>query len=219
MQARDNPFATERVERLLAFDPTWADTSWESLERRWENLGQRAALTGRHGAGKSTFLDAWKSRLLAKGNEIISLALNSEHSSLSSECWDTIASSTGKTIILDGEEQLSWRQRRKFYHLTKRSSGLLVSRHNPGKLPALIHLDPGFDILQRCVQKLAPLSYVELAPMLPKWWKLHDANTRDVLLRCYDAVGSTSGRSGSTGKSEAELNSAYRPGFSAWIVL
>lgn len=186
--ARHNPFATDRMEHMLAFDPSWANTSWEAIDQQWHLFNQRAAITGRHGAGKTTFLDAWKNRLTANGHEIVSLFLNRDHPSFSAQDWETIKNSSGKIILLDGEEQLDWKDRRAFYQLSKQSAGLLVTRHRKNHLPVLAHLEPDIQILQRCIEKLAPEYHDQLSPHLPKWWKQSKGNTREVLLKCYDVV-------------------------------
>lgn len=188
MNARDNPFATDRVERLLRFRPEWSGTRWKDIDQRWKNLGKRATLTGRHGSGKTTFLGAWQNRLAANGHEIIYLFFNRQDRSPTLAHWQALGDCQGKTILLDGEEQLNWRARMKLYRLARNADGLLVTRHNKGKLPTLLHFDPGIDVLKQCVQTLAPYHADQLSVHLPGWWRTDDGNIREVLLRCYDAV-------------------------------
>ena len=188
MKACENPFATDRVERLLAFRTDWAGTTWEVLEQRWEKLGRRAALTGRHGAGKTTLLAAWMPRLRARGHQVLPFFLNREQPALEAEHWQQLAACPGKIVILDGEEQLSSWQRRKLHRTTRQAAGLLVTRHRPGRLPTLLHLAPPLELLHRCVRRLAPAHYPQLAPHLAGWWRDHRGNLREILLRCYDQV-------------------------------
>lgn len=188
MRARDNPFATDRIERLLTFRPEWMDTSWNNIQHRWQSLDQRAALTGRHGAGKTTFMDAWKTRLTERGHQVVSLFLNREKPTFTTQSWEAVEHCAGKIILLDGEEQLGWRARKKFHQLSQGADGLLVSRHSIGKLPVLLHFDPSIEILENCVKKLAPDHYDQLSPELEAWWQLCNGNIREVLLRCYDEV-------------------------------
>lgn len=192
MQAHDNPFATDRVERVLAFKPEWAGTSWDSLETRWQELNRRATLTGRHGAGKTTFLDAWKNRLSQKhqdDHQILALFLNRESRTLKPESWLALEKCTKKTILLDGEEQLSWFARRKFHYLTRNAHALIITRHRKSSLPCLLHLDPDITTFHRCVQLLAPDHYARLKPDLQVWWYQTHGNIREALLLCYDAMG------------------------------
>lgn len=188
MTARDNPFATDRTERLLYFRPEWMGASMSELTNRWEKLDRRAEILGRHGAGKSTLLATWKQHLESEHQPVIDLFLNRESNGFNEAQWQKIEACHGKTIILDGEEQLSWRQRHRFYQLTKHAVGILVTRHKKGRLPTLCHLDPGIETLHRCIQELAPEHYPSLSPLLPKWWKQYRGNIREILLRCYDEV-------------------------------
>lgn len=189
MLARDNPFATDRVEQILTFNPAWTGHTWIDLDQQWQRLGQRATITGKHGAGKTCFLDAWSDRV--KNNlstPVLRLFLNQEKKNFSHHEWQSLTHCQGKTIILDGEEQLGLRARNKFYRLTQNASGLLVTRHTPGKLPTLAHLDPDIRILHSCIKKLAPDHYAQLSPQLPTLWKNHHANIRHILLECYDQI-------------------------------
>ena len=63
MKAHLNPFAPNRVQRLLPFDPLLAGSSWDSIESDWEQLDRRAAVIGHHGSGKTTFLETFRTRL------------------------------------------------------------------------------------------------------------------------------------------------------------
>ncbi|MCP5536820.1 MAG: hypothetical protein H7A51_11400 [Akkermansiaceae bacterium] len=189
MNARDNPFATDRVERLLAFRPEWSGTDWNTIDGRWKNNNHRGTLTGRHGSGKTTFIDAWKKRLTGQGDHVICFFLNRDQRDLSPGHWQQLENCADSTVILDGEEQLSWLARRRFYQLTSRTSGLLVSRHEGGKLPELLHFDPDLRILRLCIEHLAADHYQQLSPHLVDWWEQTHGNIREVLLRCYDAVG------------------------------
>ena len=188
ISARHNPFATDRVERMLSYHPEWSGTSWQEIDQRWQALNRRAALIGRHGSGKTTFIDAWKARLIDQGCGVTHLFLNRETSRLSGDDWRVLEDGAGNVIILDGEEQLNWSQRRQFYQLTQKAAGLLVTRHRLGKLPPLQHFAPSIEVLHACVRQLAPDCYDQLAPMFPTWWKEDHGNIREILLRCYDQV-------------------------------
>ncbi len=188
MLARDNPFSTQRVERILSFDPQLNGTSWEKIERCWEILDRRASLVAAHGAGKSTFMDAFQIRLEASGHSVLRLFLNQESNKLEKEQWRMLEHSQQQIVMLDGEEQLGHLSRRRFYHLTQCSSGLLISRHKPTKLPQLLVLDPDMNLLVACIERLSPEHLPQLQPMLSGWWVEHDGNIREILLRCYDSV-------------------------------
>lgn len=186
MTACDNPFATDRVERVLAYRPEWMGTSWEEIDNRWQQCGRRAALVGPHGVGKTTFIDAWIRRF--SDQQILRLFLNREKPTLTENSWLALTDVQTKLVVLDGEEQLGWYQRRKFYQMTAEAKGLLVSRHRVGKLPLLMKFNSNIEILHLCVKELAPDYYEQLNPDLSRWWKVYRGNIREILLRCYDAV-------------------------------
>lgn len=194
MSARHNPFATDRVERLLAFQPGWASTVWSEIETRWNKLGCRAAITGRHGSGKTTCLDAWQLRLEQQGRDVQRIFLNRDRRKLAEADWQGLRYCAGKVVLLDGEEQLAWVDRQRLQRLSRSADGLLVSRHRRFSLtglslPVVLHLDPGTEVLRRCVQILAPDQLDLLEPQLKIWWRQEKGNIRQILLRCYDAMG------------------------------
>lgn len=190
MRARDNPFSTTKVEQILRFAPELNGTSWEAIERRWSELAKRASLVGPHGAGKTTFIDAFALRLRENGASIYRIFLNTEKSTISSQQWTELCQCHGNIVVLDGEEQLSLLQRRRFYRLTERASGVLISRHSEGKLPRLLSFQPTIATLETCVRRLAPEHYAELSPYFETWWLQRKGNIREILLRCYDHLAS-----------------------------
>ncbi|MGJ8676228.1 MAG: hypothetical protein ACSHX0_01790 [Akkermansiaceae bacterium] len=193
MQAHQNPFATDRVEKLLRFDPLWSGLTWAEIELRWCGAGYACAVTGRHGAGKTTLLDAWRQRMLRRGENVLSLFLNRQSHGLDDTEWAELADVSQRVVILDGEEQLTYLQRRKFYQLTREAKGLIVTRHRQNHLKTIVHLDPQRNVLDRCVRLVAP-EYVDLLePHLDLWWKEKQGNLREILLCCYDVVSEMDG--------------------------
>ncbi|MEO1856208.1 MAG: hypothetical protein ABGY95_02430, partial [Rubritalea sp.] len=188
MLARDNPFSTHRVEQILSFDPVLSGSSWEEIDGRWVTLRERASLVAPHGAGKSTFMDAFQRRLEDSGHSVLRIFLNQETNKLGAKQWGMLENCSQKIVMLDGEEQLGFFARKRFYRLTQNSLGLLISRHNPTKLPQLLVLEPNIDLLIKCIERLAPKHLSALQPMLDQWWKEQNRNIREILLRCYDAV-------------------------------
>ena len=189
MLARYNPFATDRVERLLTFQPEWSGNTWEELGKKWASQNYRAAITGRHGAGKTCFLNTWATKITdTPQRDPLFIFLNREQPRITGTQWQSLEQCHGRTVILDGEEQLGPYARIKFYRLARTASGILVTRHHQGKLPTLIHLAPDLDMLTRCVKKLAPDHFALLTPLLPAFWQKHKGNIRHCLLECYDQL-------------------------------
>lgn len=186
MLARENPFSTSKVERILRFDPALNGTTWSDIESRWHSLEKRASLIGPHGAGKTTFLDAFAQRLDEEGETVYRLFLNTERRLISNTQWQDLAQSEGKVVLLDGEEQLSFLQRRRFYRLTAHANGVLASRHSKGRFPSLLDFKPTVETLAHCVRQLSPEHYSQLEPHFLTWWKLRNGNIREILLECYD---------------------------------
>jgi len=190
MQADKNPFATDRVERLLSFRPGWAGLTWRQLDNQWREADYRGSITGRHGSGKTTLISEWKQRLTINGADIIDLFLNTDSKSLQAHQWSALASEKVKNqlVILDGEEQLSYLHKRKFYKLTQRAKGVIITRHRKNHLRTLTHLDTNIETLHQCVQEIAPKDYDKLEPFLESCWKDKKGNIREILLSCYDLV-------------------------------
>lgn len=188
MRAHENPFTTHRVEELLRFRPEWSGTSWEELESRWIELGRKGSIIGPHGVGKSTLLDAWRARLRVKGEAVESFFLCSDEREICSDGWGKLERCEGKMVFLDGEEQLSFLKRKKFYKLVEKAKGVIVTRHSTGKYGTVINLKPDFGILSKALMLVAKEYYPILEPKLIQWWDLENGNIRHVILRCYDEL-------------------------------
>ncbi|MGB0991881.1 MAG: hypothetical protein ACPG32_05370 [Akkermansiaceae bacterium] len=184
--ACQNPFATDRVQRVLPFDVTLTNTTWDELWQRWKLLNGRATVIGPHGAGKTTFLDSWEKLLQEKNHTTLRVFLNRKKRKFSSREAHALENSHGKIIILDGEEQLGWHGRRTFKKHTQDAAGVLITRHTPNNQPELLRLQPDIDCLIQCVQRIAPDQFSSLEKALPELWEKHHGNIRHVLLECYD---------------------------------
>ena len=204
IRAKDNPFATDRVERLLRFDPELAGTTWSEIHQRWNEMGRRGVVAGRHGSGKTTFLDAWKRQLERRGEATISIFLSRNQREPSDAQWRRIEHKAtafhagrggGEVLLIDGAEQLSRRSGRRLRDLLRGVPGWLETRHRAGSRPVLVALDPGPEVLARCVRRLSPRHGRAFAHDLPRWWKSYRGNLREILLHCYDEVVRT-GESG-----------------------
>ena len=65
MKAGENPFRTERLERVTLRLPD--GVTWTGLLNRLRELKYRAAIVGPHGSGKTTFLEHLAPFLSAEG--------------------------------------------------------------------------------------------------------------------------------------------------------
>lgn len=181
MIARRNPFATERMEQLLCYNPTWIGRSWEEILSSLEELDWCAAVIGPHGSGKTTLLDELARRMETNGTPVRRLFLNDAHRRLDGlEFADP-----NEIVFLDGAEQLSGWAWRRFRRAVAPAKGVVITSHRPGRLPTLLKTKVSPEILRCCVNRLDPdfvLSEREAEALFVR----HDGNIRHALLECYD---------------------------------
>ncbi len=183
MNARDNPFDPCRLERLLAFDPALAGTTWEALETRWRSLGHRAAVTGPHGAGKTTLLDAFATRLRQRGDPPLRLFFNEEHRRLSPADRETLRQSAGRTLLVDGDEHLPWRERRELRRAIRTAAKTLLARHRRGPWPELIRLKATPRLAFELLERIGPPGN---SAFILNLFQAKKGNLRELWLACYD---------------------------------
>jgi hypothetical protein len=183
VSATSNPFSTGRLERLLAFDPTLVGDSWEAIERRWESLGRRACVIGRHGAGKTTFLDAFAAR---QTRPVVRLFFNDGHRRLSPGNRGTLRQLAGAVVLLDGDRHLPWRERRELARAVAPAHGVLRARHHRGRLPVLLSLRTDAELARRLLARIDPAAGPLLEPELPRLLRKHHGNLRELWLEAFD---------------------------------
>lgn len=182
MNAADNPFRTARVERLLAFDPGLVGTSWAEIEDRWETLGRRTCVTGRHGAGKTTFLDAFASRLAGR-IEVRRLFFNDGKTRLDESDRRLLRDPEAAVLLVDGDRHLRTSGRREIEAAAAKAAGFLSARHRPGGLAELIRLRPTPALAAALLARIAPDAQVsDLAARLRR----KRGNLRELWLESYD---------------------------------
>lgn len=185
MRARDNPFATACIHRIRYRLPV--GLAWDELVVRLEAMKWRGAIVGPEGAGKTTLLEDFESRLRARGFEIVCLRLTREKPRFSPATLRELASLHARQLILfDGAEQLSrWRWWR-FLWMARRSGGLLITSHRPGRLPLLLECGTTPELLAGIVADLltdVPEAHVVEARRLHR---KHQGNLREALRELYD---------------------------------
>ncbi|MFC4992025.1 ATP-binding protein [Rubritalea tangerina] len=191
LKAQNNPFRTSRQRDLLPYDPTLHGDSWQQIFQRWKSLGQHVSISAPHGAGKTTFLDAFETYLNAKGFPTLRITLHTHSPKISRQTFQHIKANLHATIILDGEEQLNPFQKIKFRRISKSAVGSILTNHHTHPHPSLLTLTPSLPLLEHCVSTLAPEHFSTLKPYLPHWFQQHQQNIRHVLLECYDFLSST----------------------------
>jgi hypothetical protein len=190
-RARENPFASDRVEALVPFEPEWLGETWTGLMERLRGLDYRVAVVGPHGSGKTTLLAGVKTRLERQGFRVGSFFLNEERTRLNESEWRHLermpAGEPSPIILLDGAEQMPWRDWRRLQTLANRFRGLVTTQHRRGKLPLLVRTGTSVEMLRQFVRRLAP-GYDWDEGELERVYLCSKGNIREALWHCYDRV-------------------------------
>lgn len=202
-RARDNPFATDRLEALGYRSPrTGEPLDLEPLLARWESLGRRGAIVGPEGSGKTTLLDDLESLLGARGFPVWRLRAEVGSGRLVEErdrdrlvpLGDLAQAGTRTILVIDGAD----RSKRRIWHRLRRAAGrgsacrpggLLVTSHRPGLLPTLTECTTSPELLERLMAELVGFSGATPERALPPAATLHArhrGNLRLALLELYD---------------------------------
>jgi len=188
MKAHLNPFAPDRVQRLLPFDPRLAETSWQEIESRWKEMGMRGAIVGHKGSGKSTFLKTFAKRL-ENEQRVIHLFFRGCDRKLGDQEFNQLAQirDDKKAIVLiDGEGHLAWNQRRLLRKLSNDAAGYLVTRHHRSSLSTLLHLRSSPQIAETLLHQIGPAEEESIRKELPLLLRKNSGNLREVWLSLYD---------------------------------
>jgi hypothetical protein len=186
MRARDNPFATDRVQALRYQLP--AGLTWEDLLARLASMNHRAALVGPEGSGKTTLLEQLTPRLAARGFHPIPLRLDADQRRLSASFRARcLAHLTRRDfVLLDGAEQLGWLGWLRFQWWARGAGGLVVTAHRTGLLPTLIECRTTPELLAELVGQLHPNETGREDLQLPGLFLRHRGNLRLALRELYD---------------------------------
>lgn len=185
INAKDNPFATRRLEALGYISHS---SFLKEIEDRLESMNCRAAIVGPHGSGKTTLLDCLEKRARQRGTptEKIFLSLDRKHS------WDVIKKHfmeipENGVLFFDGAGHLPtlrWMQLRLM--MNRRRFGFLMTSHREGILPTLISCKPSASLLSDIVERLlgedSPIEEKTLAEI----YNRHSGDIRTCLRELYD---------------------------------
>lgn len=191
--ARDNPFASHRVEALPY---RWPGFSWPALLARLGRLGDRGAIVGAHGCGKTTLLDGLEERLRReRAAAPLRLTLRREHERPARRLLEALARhDLAETIVIvDGAEQLGAVGWQRLRHRCRGAAGLIITSHREGRLPTVHTCRTSPELLVELVAELAP-DLAGRAGGLPALWAEHGGNLRFCLRALYDRVSLRGGR-------------------------
>ena len=192
MKAHLNPFAPDQVQRNLPFDPELANSSWEEIEKKWHQLGRRAAVIGHKGSGKTTFLKTFETRL-EKNYQVTRFLFRVDDHFLKPIHLQTLAQlpKKKKTILLiDGEGHLCRREKLRLRKEAKQAHGYLVARHHRSQLPTLLKLQSSPFLAAKLLERLNLEGYEEIRERLPHLLKKKRGNLREIWLSLYDGYAS-----------------------------
>jgi hypothetical protein len=184
MKARENPFRVERV-RTIRYEPQ--GTTWDELITRLEQLNFRCAIVGPEGSGKTTLLEDLAAHLAKLDLHARYLRLDREHPTFEPGMLDTFfAQLTDRDVIcFDGCEQLPDRAWREFLKRSERAGGLIVTTHEPGRLPTLVACSTTPQFLRDVITRLVETDDSIDANALHR---KHRGNIRDALRDLYDQM-------------------------------
>ena len=150
MRPRDNPFASDRVERLRYRLPE--GLTWDRLLERLADLRHRAALVGPHGRGKTTLLEELAPRLTARGFRVRTVTLRQEERRMD---WTRLRGlGADDVLLLDGAELLGRFAWLRVRFACRRAGGLIVTSHRAGLLPTLLECETTPELLAELVREL-----------------------------------------------------------------
>lgn len=185
LPARDNPFATHRLDRLR-FRPQGA--TWEGLLAALERLRFRAAVVGPNGSGKTALLSDLAPRVEPLGLAPAAVRLPGGcRRPLRIALAQLPSPLTPRHLLLvDGAEQLGLIPFLLLCLRARSSGGLVVTAHRPGRLPTLLECRTSPTLLAELVAELAPGELAVLLPRLEPLWRRHRGDLRACLLELYD---------------------------------
>ncbi len=174
MRPADNPFRTERIDRL-PYRLTGA--TLDHLAGRFAALGGRAAIAGDHGAGKSRLLATLADHLEARGRPSLRIRCGRDPLPSAEEL-------AGRLLVADELDELGRLRRRLLLARACRAGGVLAAVHRvPRDLPLLHRCTVDASLVAELVRDLtgAPPP-PDLAPLL----RDHAGNVRALFRHLYD---------------------------------
>jgi hypothetical protein len=184
VKAKDNPFASARIEKLgFRFPP---GTDWERFLRRLEDMNWTASIVGAHGSGKTTLIEQLIPRLKKRGFEPVLFQLRTESSNAEKDALADLVRKVVKPgfVLLDGAEQLSTHRWLSVRSAAGLAAGLLVTVHRASRLPPAVQLDATPGMLESLVDELTggKLPPGESQALLSR----HFGNVRECFRELYD---------------------------------
>ena len=184
----ENPFSGRRIEGLAYRSP---DFSWRRLEDRLDGLGRRCAVVGPRGSGKTTLLEEIACRLESTV-AMVRIPGSCDHPLRTARNQLPRPLTERHAVLIDGCEQLGAIGWRRLLHETRRAGALIVTLHQPGRLPTLVECRTDPDLLRILVQDLAPREAPHHQDGLDELFHRHNGNLRLCFRDLYDVFAGRS---------------------------
>lgn len=185
-QPDDNPFASRYVRPGAVPYQFYHGHDEEFILRRFEEAGRRGQIVGPHGSGKSTLLASLAATLQSRNVPTKIVELHDGCRKLPDEADPP----PGGVLVVDGYEQLGRLARcRLAYRIRRRQAGLIVTTHEPQRLPTLYTTAVGEDAAVQLAEQLLARSQRPAcirADEVRALFRAEHGNLREVFFRLYD---------------------------------
>lgn len=185
MRPVDNPF---RAECLQDISYIFQDGGMAAFFRRLHSVGERAAIVGARGTGKTTLLNSIDAAFAENGRATCRIFVNEGNRH---EVVGDIKSllekvRTDEVVLLDGAEQLSWWQWKRFLFYSRHAAGLLITCHHAGRLPCILQTTGSPELLDELVNMLTGREVRVTDVFSTVLYQKHEGNIREALRELYD---------------------------------
>lgn len=184
MRARDNPFRTERTDRLRYRAPGFR---WHDLLARLDRQRGRGAVRGPEGSGKTTLLGELGERLAGRGLEVRRLRPSLDDRRLARSQVRELArgAGPGTALLLDGADRVGPFEWRRLLKAARPAGILVITSHREGRLPTLHRCATSVALLRDLAGELAPAGELATVPF-DDLYSRQRGNLRTALRALYD---------------------------------
>ena len=185
MRPADNPFRSECLQSIPYIFP---NGDWDILLNHLQSCGNRGAIVGACGTGKSTLLIQMEERFKEKKHQTIRLFLNDRNRrEAGTHLHHFFKKMTQeKVVFLDGAEQLNPWQWWWFLFQSRHTSGLIVTCHHEKHLPWVFKTSSTPPLLSEIINQLLKDEKIRINIDHELLYKKHHGNIREALREMYD---------------------------------
>ncbi len=181
--ARKNPFATEHLTKT---GYRFSDGSLALLQKQFVALGNRAAIVGPQGHGKTTLQKELAFAMTSAQTHWINLR-EGDRKIPPSILHEVFSQADANDLIcVDGAEQLSWWNWKKFLRQLGKDQQCLITSHRQGLLPTLIKCETSVSLLADLVTELTSTPDAAQQKELELIFKKHRGDIRQSIRELYD---------------------------------